>query len=226
MNRFTKSEATIATDVLVVGAGPGGSAAAYHLARHGVDVLMVDKAVFPREKVCGDGLTPRGVRALERMGVDPTEPGFTRVDMLRTYGVDGVVIDLPWPKLASFPALGVVRTRFDLDNLLAEQAVKAGARFLQGTEAVSPIIEDGWVTGGVLEEEGRRREVRARFVVAADGAASRFAGQAGVVRDHKRPMGIAARRYYRIPRPQEPVLEAFVNLRDEPTGGVMAGYGW
>src|SRR5206468_3186579 len=75
-------------------------------------------------------------------------------------------------------------------------------------------------------EDGGRREVRARFVVAADGASSRFAGQAGVVRDHSRPMGIAARRYYRIPRHMEPVLEAFVNLPDEPTGGVMAGYGW
>jgi menaquinone-9 beta-reductase len=212
--------------VLVVGAGPGGSATAYHLARHGVDVLMVDKAVFPREKVCGDGLTPRGVRGLERMGVDPTEPGFTRVDKLRAYGVDGVVVDVPWPKLESFPGLGVVRTRLDLDNLLAERAVKAGARFIQGTEVTAPIVSKGWVTGGVLKEDGREQEVRARFVVAADGASSRFAGQAGVVRDHSRPMGIAARRYYRIPRPQEPVLEAFVNLRDEATGGVMAGYGW
>ncbi|HYT79612.1 MAG TPA: FAD-dependent monooxygenase, partial [Actinomycetota bacterium] len=124
--------------MLVVGAGPGGSATAYHLARHGVDVLMVDKALFPREKVCGDGLTPRGVRALEGMGVDPAEPGFTRVDMLRAYGVDGVVVDVPWPKLQSFPRIGVVRTRFDLDNLLAERATKAGARFLQGAEAASP----------------------------------------------------------------------------------------
>jgi geranylgeranyl reductase family protein len=214
------------TDVLVVGAGPGGSATAYHLARRGVDVLMADKAVFPREKVCGDGLTPRGVRGLERMGVDPTEAGFTRVDMLRTYGVDGVVIDLPWPKLQSLPRLGVVRTRFDLDNLLAERAVKAGARFTQGAEVASPIMEGGWVSGAVIREDGEAREVRARFVVAADGASSRFAGQAGVVRDHSRPMGIAARGYYRIPRPQEPILEAFVNLRDEPTGGVMAGYGW
>jgi menaquinone-9 beta-reductase len=212
--------------VLVVGAGPGGSATAYHLARRGVDVLLVDKAIFPREKVCGDGLTPRGVRALERMGVDPTDPGFTRVDMLRAYGVDGVIVDVPWPKLESFPRLGVVRTRFDLDNLLAERAVKAGARFSQGAEVANPIVEGGWVTGGVVQGDGTRREVRARFVVAADGASSRFAGQAGVVRDHTRPMGIAARRYYRIPRPQEPVLEAFVNLRDEPTGGVMAGYGW
>jgi menaquinone-9 beta-reductase len=212
--------------VLVVGAGPGGSATAYHLARRGVDVLMVDKAIFPREKVCGDGLTPRGVRGLERMGVDPTDPGFTRVDMLRAYGVDGVIVDVPWPELESFPRLGVVRTRFDLDNLLAERAVKAGARFTQGAEVANPIMDGGWVTGAVVQEDGTRREVRARFVVAADGASSRFAGQAGVVRDHTRPMGIAARRYYRIPRPQEPVLEAFVNLRDEPTGGVMAGYGW
>jgi geranylgeranyl reductase family protein len=217
----------IETDVLVVGAGPGGSATAYHLASYGADVLLVDKALFPREKVCGDGLTPRGVRSLERMGVDPLEPGFTRVDRLRTYGVNGTVIDLPWPTLKSFPSFGVVRTRLDLDNLLATRAVKAGATFLQGVEATKPIRdEDGWVTGAVLKENGDLREVRARFVVAADGASSRFAQQAGVSRDDSRPMGIAARRYYRIPRPEEPVLEAFVNISDPATQGVMAGYGW
>ena len=69
----------IETDVLIVGAGPGGSAAAYHLARHGIDVVAVDKAAFPREKVCGDGLTPRSVGAIQRMGVDTTDPGFERV---------------------------------------------------------------------------------------------------------------------------------------------------
>jgi menaquinone-9 beta-reductase len=211
----------------VVGAGPGGSAAAYHLASRGADVLMVDKAIFPREKVCGDGLTPRGVRALQRMGVDPLDPGFTRVDSLRTYGVNGTVIDLPWPKLRSFPSFGVVRTRLDLDDLLAARAGKAGARFLQGAEATGPIRDEaGWVTGGTIKEDGHVTEVRARFVVAADGASSRFAQQAGVARDDTRPMGIAARRYYRIPRQQEPVLEAFVNIPDPATDGVMAGYGW
>ena len=210
-----------------MGAGPGGSATAYHLASHGADVLMVDKAIFPREKVCGDGLTPRGVRTLERMGVDPLEPGFTRVDRLRSYGVNGTVTDLPWPKLRSFPSFGVVRTRLDLDNLLATRAVKAGARFLQGVEATKPVrSEDGWVAGAILKENGDVREVRARFVVAADGASSRFAQQAGVVRDDSRPMGIAARRYYRIARQQEPVFEAFVNIVDPATDGVMAGYGW
>jgi menaquinone-9 beta-reductase len=227
LSKGKSTPARIETDVLVVGAGPGGSSAAYHLASHGADVLLVDKAIFPREKVCGDGLTPRGVRALERMGVDPLEPGFTRVDSLRTYGVDGIVIDLPWPKLDSFPSFGVVRTRLDLDNLLATRAVKAGARFLQGVEATKPVRDEGgWVTGGILQENGDLQEVRARFVVAADGASSRFAQHAAVSRDDSRPMGIAARRYYRISRPQEPVFEAFLNIVDPATDGVMAGYGW
>jgi menaquinone-9 beta-reductase len=220
------SESVLETDVLVVGAGPGGSSTAYHLARHGVDVVMVDRAVFPREKVCGDGLTPRGVKALEHMGIDPSEPGFTPVHGLRTYGVEGVIVDLPWPELRDFRQLGVVRTRLDLDDLLAERAVKAGARFLQATEATGPLMEDGWVTGAILAQNGESTQVRARYVAAADGASSRFAAQAGVTRDHSRPLGVAARRYYRIPRPQQPVLEAFVNLRDDASGGLMAGYGW
>ena len=211
-------------DVLVVGAGPGGSAAAYHLARHGVDVLMVDKATFPREKVCGDGLTPRGVRAIQRMGVDPGEPGFVRIDALRTYGTDGVIIDLPWPKLRDFPGIGLVRTRYDFDDLLRERAVKAGARCLQGVEAKRPLMDAGWVTGAVIGDNGATNEVRARFVIAADGASSRFGAQAGVRRDETRPLGIAARRYYRTARPQEPLFESFLNLWDGD--GLMPGYGW
>jgi geranylgeranyl reductase family protein len=208
----------------VVGAGPGGSATAYHLARHGVDVLLIDKATFPREKVCGDGLTPRGVRAIRKMGVDPTEPGFVRIDKLRTYGSDGVVIDLPWPKLEDFPAVGLVRTRYDFDNLLVGRASKAGATFREGVEASAPAFDRDWVAGATLKENGHSEEIRARFVVAADGASSRFAAQAGVRRDETRPLGIAARRYYRSPRPQEPVFESFLNLWDGD--GLMPGYGW
>jgi menaquinone-9 beta-reductase len=209
-----------------VGAGPGGSSAAYHLARQGVDVLLVDKAVFPREKVCGDGLTPYGVRAMQRMGIDPMEAGFTQVEGLRAYGIDGVVVDLPFRRLKTFPSTGVVRTRFEFDHLLAMQAEKAGARFMQGVEVGRPLRESGWVTGASATENGKSRDIKARFVIAADGASSRFAQQAGVARDDSRPLGIAARRYYRIPRPQQPMLEAFLNLWDQPTGGIMAGYGW
>jgi menaquinone-9 beta-reductase len=222
------TEPRIDTDVLVVGAGPGGSSAAFHLASRGVEVLMVDKAIFPREKVCGDGLTPRGVRAMQKMGLEPSDPGFVRVEALRTYGVDGFVADYAWPKLRDFPAVGVVRTRYDFDNLLAKQAVEAGATFEQGVEVTAPLTDGGRVVGAILGENGSSRTVRARFVVAADGASSRFGSKAGISRDHRRPVAIAARRYYRMSRPQEPVLEAFLDLSD-PTAsgaGIMAGYGW
>jgi geranylgeranyl reductase family protein len=219
----------IDTQVLVVGGGPAGSCAAYHLAAEGVDVTFVDKAVFPREKVCGDGLTPRGVRALQHMEIDPTESGFVQVSGLRAHGVNGQVDTYRWPALRDWPDYGVVRTRFEFDNLLAEQAVKAGATFLQGTEALAPIIEGGWVTGVSLKDEGgTTREVRANYVLAADGASSRFASKVGVRRNPSRPVAVAARRYYRVDRPQEPVLEAFLNLADpaDPQGGLLASYGW
>ena len=118
------TNAAASVDVLVVGAGPGGSTAAYHLARHGVDVAIVDKASFPREKVCGDGLTPRVVKLLLDMGVDTSDPGFARVEGLRIYG-RFASLELPWPTLSTWPDYGLVRTRHDFDHLLAQHAGKA-----------------------------------------------------------------------------------------------------
>jgi menaquinone-9 beta-reductase len=208
-----------------VGAGPGGSSTAYHLARRGVDVLMVDKAMFPREKVCGDGLTPRTVKAMWEMGLETTDPAFARNGYLRSYGSGGFSLDLPWPSIKSFPDYGLVMSRFDFDNMLAQRAVKAGVRFEQGVEAMEPRMEGGWVNGALLKDaDGNEREVKTRYVVAADGASSRLSKHVGVVRDPTRAIGIAARRYYRSPRPFEPVLEAFLNLPGE--GGYMPGYGW
>jgi geranylgeranyl reductase family protein len=211
-------------DVLVVGAGPAGAAAAYHLARHGVDVILADKASFPREKVCGDGLTPRGVRALQGMGVDPTEAGFVRVDGLRVYGPT-VTLDLPWPKLERLPDFGVVRTRHDLDHLLVQHAVKAGTTLWERAEVVTPLVDDGWVVGAsVRREDGDAETVRARYVLAADGAASRFAGKAGVRRDPTRPLGVAARRYYRSSREQGAYFESWFDLWEDEV--ILPGYGW
>ncbi|MGH2663102.1 MAG: geranylgeranyl reductase family protein [Actinomycetota bacterium] len=211
-------------DVLVVGSGPGGAAAAYHLARHGVDVLCIDKAGFPREKVCGDGLTPRGVKAVANMGVDTTEPGFVRIDGLRVYGPT-VTLDLPWPRLESFPDYGVVRTRHDLDHLLVQRAVKAGATLWESTEALAPLVDRGWVVGARVRREGREPEtVRAKFVLACDGASSRFAGKAGVRRDPQRPLGVAARRYYRSPREQGTFFESWFDLWENEV--ILPGYGW
>ncbi|MFB3739061.1 MAG: geranylgeranyl reductase family protein [Candidatus Velamenicoccus archaeovorus] len=213
-------------DVLVVGAGPGGSTTAYHLARHGLHVVVVEKSRFPREKVCGDGLTPRAVTALVRMGIDPDGPGFERHRGLRIYA-RRVTLELPWPTLDDYPEHGLTRTRNDFDELLARRAQQAGATLLEGTEAVSPVIRDGWVTGATVrpvDDGAEPGTIRARFVVAADGASSRFAGQAGVRRDPTRPMGIAARRYYRIDRHPGPWLEVWMDLWDGDA--LMPGYGW
>ncbi len=213
--------------MLVVGAGPGGSATAYHLARHGIDVLLVERAAFPREKVCGDGLTPRGVKAIQRMGIDTDDPRFERVNGLRIRS-RRATFDLPWPKLSDYPDYGLVMTRMALDELLARRAEKAGATLLERTEAIAPTLEDGWVSGATVraaeEGDGPTSEIRARFVVAADGAASRFAGQAGVTRDASRPLGIAARRYYRIERSPGPWFEVWFDLWDGRS--LMPGYGW
>jgi geranylgeranyl reductase family protein len=214
-------------DVLVVGAGPGGSTTAYHLARAGLDVMLVERSAFPREKVCGDGLTPRAVNALTRMGVDVEDPGFERHGGLRIYSRK-VTLELPWPALRAFPGYGLLRTRAEFDELLARRAEKAGAVLRERTEAVAPILDGGWVTGATVrsadESDAEPAEVRARFVVACDGASSRFSGQAGVRRDPRRPLGIAARRYYRTPRHPGPWLEVWMDLWDGDA--IMPGYGW
>jgi geranylgeranyl reductase family protein len=222
---MSPSSAQIETDVLVVGAGPGGSATAYHLARQGIDVTVLERARFPREKVCGDGLTPRGVAQLRRMGIDTDDPRFERSLGLRIYS-RRVTLELPWPAVEDFPGFGLTMTRSSFDELLARRAEKAGARLRERTEALAPILRDGWVVGASARDLDRDEEleVRARFVVAADGAASRFAGPAGVRRDPAKPLGIAARRYYRIDRHPGPWLEVWMDLWDGEA--LMPGYGW
>jgi geranylgeranyl reductase family protein len=219
------SNAHVETDVLIVGAGPGGSATAYHLARHGIEVTLVDKASFPREKVCGDGLTPRAIAQLEKMGVDTEDPRFERHTGLRIYSRK-TTLELPWPTLEDFPGYGLTMTRASFDELLARRAQKAGAGLRERTEALAPVVDEGWVTGARIRELDGDGEldVRARFVVAADGAASRFAAQAGVRRDPTRPLGIAARRYYRIDRHPGPWLEVWMDLWEGDA--LMPGYGW
>ena len=134
-------------DVIVVGAGPGGSSAAYHLATHGARVLLLEKCDFPREKVCGDGLTPRAVKQLIRMGVDFDQPGWLRNRGLRVIG-GGMRLELDWPALASYPDYGLTRTRYDFDDMLAQRAVSAGADLRTSTNVTGPVLDDdGRVVG-------------------------------------------------------------------------------
>ena len=135
-------------DVIVVGAGPAGATTAYYLSRAGLDVLLLEKASFPRDKVCGDGLTPRAVRQLVRMGIDTSAPGWIKNKGLRIIG-GGMRLHMAWPELVSYPNYGLVRARMDFDELLARHAESAGARLLERTQVTGPIIDErtGRITG-------------------------------------------------------------------------------
>src|SRR5664279_281730 len=164
-------------DVIVVGAGPSGSSAAYWLATAGLDVLVLEKTTFPREKVCGDGLTPRGTRALVDMGIDVSEEaGWLHNKGLRVIG-GGLRLKLDWPELTNFPNYGLVRPRADLDALLATQAVKAGAVLHQQTTVTEPILDAG---GRVVGVKGRGPskeplEYRAQIVLTCEGVSGKMA---------------------------------------------------
>jgi menaquinone-9 beta-reductase len=218
-------------DVIVVGAGPGGSAAAYHMARHGLRVLLLDKADFPREKVCGDGLTPRATRQLIRMGVDTSEKaGWLRNKGLRVIG-GGVRLELDWPELASFPAYGLVRTRLDFDDLLAKRAVEAGALLRTGVNVTGPVLDDDGRAVGVVAQAGPGREpveYRAPLIVAADGVSGRLPLAMGLAKRDDRPIGVAVRRYYRSPaRADDDYLESWLELRSAADRErLLPGYGW
>src|ERR1700712_4594008 len=141
-------------DVIVVGAGPSGSSAAYWLATAGLDVLLLEKTSFPREKVCGDGLTPRGTRALIDMGIDVSEEaGWLHNKGLRVIG-GGLRLELDWPELTSFPSYGLVRPPADLDHLLVHEAVKAGARLHEQTSVSGPVQNAAGRVVGVTAKAG------------------------------------------------------------------------
>ena len=216
-----------AADVIVVGAGPAGSAVAWYLATAGLDVLVLEKARFPREKVCGDGLTPRAVRALTAMGVrTDSGDGWLRNKGLRIIGGGGR-IELDWPELSSYPGYGLVRTRLDFDETLARHAQKAGARLLEGVNVTGPVLDEatGRVTGVTATgAQGGPRQLRARLVVAADGNSSRLSVAMGLRKRDDRPLGVAVRTYYTTPRHDDDYLEAWLDLWDGSS--LLPGYGW
>ena len=227
-------------DVVVVGGGPSGSACAYWLADAGWDVVLLEKKHFPREKTCGDGLTPRSVRQLTDMGLADALTGAHRFKGLRSCAY-GLTVELPWPDHPTFPPVGYVITRHDLDELVAERAAKAGAALWQGAEAIGPLLDRAGAGGArvdragtlpacagarVLDRDaGATHEIRGKYVVVADGANSRFGRALGTSRDRAYPLGMALRAYFRSPRHDDGYIESHLDIRDS-SGTVVPGYGW
>ena len=215
----------IVTEVLIVGGGPAGAAAGYWLARHGHDVTVIERKTFPREKTCGDGLTPRAVHQLDEMGLGRGLERFHRYHGLRATGM-GRELELEWPAHPIYPSHGYVVRRRDLDAMVADNAVAAGAKLLEGHEAIHPIVDRGFVRGStVARQDGSSVDIRAEFTIVADGANSRFGRALGTSRTREWPYGTAIRTYWQSPRHADPWIESALDVKDR-NGNPMPGYGW
>ena len=206
--------------------GPAGAAAGYWLARHGHDVTIVERRRYPRDKTCGDALTPRAVTQLLDMGLGSALEGFHHVTGLRATGI-GRELELPWPSHPVHPAHGVVVRRRELDAAVAFNAEAAGATLLQGHDAVEPIVDRGFVRGAVVRTApgDATHEIRARYTIVADGANSRFGRALGTFRTREWPYGTAIRTYWESPRHADSWIESALDLKDR-NGNPMPGYGW
>lgn len=218
----------LAADVVVVGAGPAGSAAAAWLARAGVDVLLVDAATFPRDKPCGDGLTPRAIAELDALGMSDWLVGRARNWGLRAAGF-GQTLYLPWPG-GSLPAYGGAAPRLELDAAIRAVALESGARALSGARVVDVVRSprDGAVEAVVVRTGGRPArtyEIRCRHLVVADGARSQLGRLLGREWHRDTAYGVAARGYAKSGRSDDPWISSHLELRGADRE-ILSGYGW
>lgn len=220
----------IVADVIVVGAGPAGASTAYHLASMGVDVAVLEKSEFPRDKICGDGLTPAAVHELVLMGVDTS--GWARNRGLTVVG-GGHTLHMDWPDQKSLPGYGLTRARTRLDHDLILRAVSAGARLHEGYVVTGALTDANGRVIGVTARTGRGPEAldvtaHAKVVVEAGGVSARLATSLGLHTRASRPMGVAARTYFRSPRSGEDYMESHLELWSGRPGhsDLLPGYGW
>jgi menaquinone-9 beta-reductase len=211
------------TDVLVVGAGPAGSATAAWLAKLGVDVLLTDAAVFPRDKTCGDGLTPRAIGELERLGLGDWLRAHTVNLGLRAHGF-GQTLLLPWPG-GSLPDWGSAVARTELDDHLRTTAIKAGARAVDGVRAVDVRRDHGRVATVIFLRGDESLEVDCRRLIVADGVRSPLGKVLGRQWHQDTVYGVAGRCYVSSTGADDPWISSHLELRGERRE-VLSGYGW
>ncbi|WP_040792713.1 geranylgeranyl reductase family protein [Nocardia paucivorans] len=211
------------TQVLVVGAGPAGSASAAWAARAGRDVLLLDAAVFPRDKTCGDGLTPRATAELEQLGLGEWVRAHTVNHGLRMTGFGREAL-LPWPG-GSFPTYGSAIPRTELDDKLRETAVKSGAKALDGTKVVAVSRDGDRVSGVTVRSGDTTHEIACETLVVADGVRSPVGKMLGRTWHRRYAYGVAARAYISSDRSDDQWITSHLELRDADNA-LVPGYGW
>lgn len=210
---------TPAYDVAVIGAGPGGSSAAYYSARQGRSVLLLDKASFPRDKTCGDGLTPRALHVLEDMGVlAQAEAAGFRVNGISVFAKRGATMQAGVPAHPEFHDHLLVVPRLKLDDLLRKRAVQQDAQFVGGAKVTQITVRPDGVDIRA-EIDGRPTAYRAKVVVAAVGANIGFLREMGILNYAPRPI-VAVRAYYEGLKDLGDHIQA--HFEEVP----MPGYGW
>ena len=216
------------TDVLVVGAGPAGSAAAAWAARAGLDVLLVDAAVFPRDKTCGDGLTPRAIGEMQKLGLEDWLRAHTVNQGLRAHGF-GQTLLLPWPS-GSLPDWGSAVPRTELDDHLRTVAIKSGALAVDGARAVGVRREGERVAA--IEFRGldpdrptETSEIACRSLIVADGVRSPLGKMLGREWHRDTVYAVAGRAYVDSEMSDDPWISSHLELRDDQ-GALLSGYGW
>ncbi len=213
----------IKTDVLVVGAGPAGSAAATWAARQGLEVTIIDKEKFPRDKPCGDGLTPRAINELNKLGLSDWLSGRPKNLGLRAAGF-GQELLLPWNG-NSLPSYGSAAPRTELDQRVLQVATSAGAKLLEGYAATDVVLTDQRIKTVKAETENGIVEISANRVIIADGARSQLGRKLGREWHRDTAYGVAARAYIDSERSDDPWISSHLELRGTQNE-VLSGYGW
>jgi geranylgeranyl reductase family protein len=231
----TPSSRPTSTDVLVVGAGPAGSAAAAWAARAGLDVVLADAATFPRDKTCGDGLTPRAIGEMQKLGLEDWLRAHTVNEGLRAHGF-GQTLLLPWPG-GSLPDWGSAVARTELDDHLRTVAITSGAHAIDGARAVG-VRREGERVAAVEFRGSQARtsitesaaddgtfEIACRWLVVADGVRSPLGKLLGREWHRDTVYAVAGRSYVDSEMSDDPWISSHLELRDEQ-GELVPGYGW
>jgi len=211
----------MSSDVVVIGAGPAGSSAATWVARGGRDVLLIDSAEFPRDKTCGDGLTPRAIHEMHLLGLGGWLDGCIRHHGLRLSGF-GADVEVPWPG-PTFPTRSSAVPRLVLDDRIRQVAADVGARMLLGVKAIGVSHDSSGRVNAIFLADGTR--VNCRTLIVADGARSTLGRELGRKWHQETVYGVAARGYLATPRSEEPWISSDLELRS-CDGQVLPGYGW